>query len=74
MKKTVMIDILNEQVMKLLQDLELLKLIRVHQPESNTQTSETSIPYSISRLKGAMTKQPVDEIEAQLNQFRNEWD
>lgn len=68
MIQTITIDIINDKVMRLLQDLELLQLIRFRKPE---------LPAAIDwagRYKGAMTKQPITDIDAQLNQLRNEWE
>jgi predicted nucleic acid-binding protein len=61
MVKTVTIDIINEKALKLLQDLEQLQLIRVRKDNSNNSHIE------ISSFKGSMSKQPLLEIEKQLN-------
>ena len=73
MKKTVIIDVLNEKVLKLLQDLELLSLIHVHAGPVDP-TIESKYLNPVSKFKGAMTKQPMSEIESQINQLRSEWD
>ena len=73
MKKTVIIDILNEKVLKLLQDLELLKLIRLRS-ESENNNIESNPSNSFLKFKGAMTKQTKSEIDNQFNQLRSEWD
>lgn len=68
--KTITIDIINEKVLKLLHELELLQLIRVRKKESQ--------PYAEinwnTKYKGAMTQQSLNEIDAQLNSLRNEWE
>ena len=67
--QTVTIDIINEKALPLLKDLELLQLIRLRrEPEATTG------PGGAARYKGAMTKQPLAEIEKQLHEMRNEWD
>jgi hypothetical protein len=69
MIRTITIDIINEKALKLLQDLELLKLIRVRK--------EKEQPASINwaeRYKGAMTKQSISDIDNQLNDLRNGWE
>lgn len=69
MLRTITIDIINEKAIKLLQDLELLKLIRVRK--------DKALPASINwaeRYKGAMTKQPISDIDNQLNELRNGWE
>jgi hypothetical protein len=69
MIKTITIDVINDKAMKLLEDLELLQLIRLRK--------ETIQPVSTNweeRYKGAMSKQPVKDIENQLNELRNGWE
>jgi hypothetical protein len=67
MMHTLTIDILNDKAIKLLQDLELLQLIRVHKEKSGT-TSR------VAKYKGAMQKQPLNEIDNQLNDLRDAWE
>lgn len=67
--KTVTIDILNNKAIKLLHDLEQLKLIRVRKQES---PNSSDINWT-EKYKGAMTKQPLDKVDNQLNELRNEW-
>lgn len=66
--QTVTIDILNDKALKLLQDLESLQLIRVR-PEKKI----TSINW-VKQYKGAMSKQPLSDIDQQLDELRNEWE
>lgn len=68
--QTVTIDIINEKAVKLLKDLELLKLIRVRKEKK--QPTETV--NWIAKYKGAMQKQPLNEIDNQLNDLRNAWE
>lgn len=68
--QTVTIDILNNKAIKLLQDLELLQLIRLRKEK----TQSTITINWIAKYKGAMTKQPLADIDDQLNELRNEWD
>jgi hypothetical protein len=67
--QTVIIDILNNKAVKLLQDLELLQLIRMR--KEKTQPAATDW---IAKYKGAMTKQSLTDIDRQLNELRNEWE
>lgn len=69
MIRTVTIDILNEKALKLLQDLEGLQLIRMRKEK----TSSTSVNWAES-YKGAMTKQPISDIDSQLNELRSAWE
>jgi len=67
--RTVTIDILNEKAaLNLLQDLELLELIRLHKGEAMQATAT-----SWAKHKGAMLKQALRDIDQQLEQLRNEW-
>jgi hypothetical protein len=68
--ETVTIDILNNKAVKLLQDLEHLKLIRMHK-EKTQPTTQTN---QIAKYKGAMTKQSITDIDNQLNELRSEWE
>jgi hypothetical protein len=69
MNKTVTIEIINDKAIKLLMDLELLQLIRMHK--------ETFQPLSadwVSQYKGAMSKQTIDDVDNQLNELREGWE
>lgn len=68
MIQTVTIDIINDKALKLLEDLELLKLIRLHKDGDNLK----SIDWA--KYKGALSKQPIAEVNAQLNELRNGWE
>ena len=68
--QTVTIDILNNKAVKLLQDLELLQLIRMRREKAQP---TTNVNWA-SKYKGAMTKQPLTDIDNQLNKLRNEWE
>ena len=68
--QTLTIDILNNKVVKLLQDLELLQLIRVRKEK---QKKSGEINWA-AKYKGAMTKQALNDIDKQLNELRNEWE
>jgi hypothetical protein len=68
---TVTVDILNEKAITLLRDLELLKLIRLRKERDEPKASGMSL---ISKYKGAMSRQPINEIDQQLKDLRNEWE
>lgn len=68
--RTIKIDILNEKALKLLKDLEALKLIRLKEDKA---TGEKNANYW-TRYKGAMTKQTPTFIDQQLNELREEWE
>ncbi len=68
--QTVIIDILNNKAVKLLQDLELLQLIRMRKEK----TQPAAPTNWIVKYKGAMTKQPLADVDNQLNELRNEWE
>jgi len=67
--RTVTIDIINEKALNLLRDLELLKLIRLRKDKS-----EAKVKTNWLSFKGAMTKQPLSNVDQQLNDLRNEWE
>jgi hypothetical protein len=66
--KTITIDILNEKAIHLLQDLELLKLIRLRKENAGQKGTNWG------KYKGAMSKQPISEVDQQLNELRSEWE
>lgn len=68
---TVTIDILNEKALNLLQDLELLKLIRLRKDKVESNISGINL---VAKYKGAMTRQSINEIDQQLKDLRNEWE
>lgn len=68
--KTITIDIINDKAIKLLQDLETLKLIRMR--EENT-PDEAHINWA-AKYKGSMTRQSLSDIDNQLNELRNAWE
>ncbi|NJN26344.1 MAG: hypothetical protein HC819_10375 [Cyclobacteriaceae bacterium] len=66
--RTITIDIINEKAIHLLQDLELLKLIRLRKENASQKGTDWG------KYKGAMSKQPISEVDQQLNELRNEWE
>jgi hypothetical protein len=68
---TVTIDILNEKALNLLRDLELLKLIRFRKEGEGSKINGINL---VAKYKGAMTRQPLNEIDQQLKDLRNEWE
>lgn len=68
--RTVTIDIINDKVLNLLQDLELLKLIRLRRDKPG----EEPAAMDWTKYKGAMSKQPLNEIDQQLSELRSEWE
>jgi hypothetical protein len=69
MLQTITIDVIDDKALDLLRDLEHLNLIRLReQSHTLAQTKNTRRNY-----KGAMTQQPVSEIESQIRELRDEW-
>ncbi len=68
--QTLTIDIINHKAVKLIQDMELLKLIRVRKEKTQ---QEGDINW-VSKYKGAMQKQPLNEVNDQLNDLRSSWE
>jgi len=65
--QTVTVDIINEKALSFLKNLEDLKLIRIRK-NSIEQIDSMNL---IAKYKGAMQKQPLDEIDNQLNELRH---
>jgi|688.fasta_scaffold994510_2 rRNA processing protein Krr1/Pno1 len=70
--KTITIDLLNNKALKLLQDLELLDIIRLHKTDEN-QTKSNIERWDI-RFKGAMSKQSINTIDDEQKKLRDEWE
>ena len=70
MRQTLTIDILNDKAVKLIQDMELLKLIRVRGKKAK---QERAVNWA-DKYKGAMQKQPINEIDDQLCDLRSSWE
>ncbi|HMI01416.1 MAG TPA: hypothetical protein VK541_02990 [Pedobacter sp.] len=68
---TLTIDVLNDKALNLLKDLELLKIIRVRKDKKVVNSSSENL---ITKYKGAMTTQPLREIDKQLDDLRKEWE
>lgn len=68
--QTVTIDIINDKAIKLLQDLELLQLIRLRKDK----TAEKVPTNNFLKYKGILSKQSVSSIDNQLNELRNGWE
>lgn len=66
--QTVTIDIIDDKAMKLLQDLELMKLIRMRKEKMSI-----SVNWA-ERYKGTMTKQSLPQIDSQLDELRSGWE
>jgi len=69
--ETVTIDIINNKAVRLLKDLELLQLIHVRKEKK--QTPIVALNWA-AKYKGAMTKEPLIDVDNQLNELRNEWE
>jgi len=68
--QTLTIDIINEKAVRLIHDMELLKLIHVRKDRTkNEGATNLSAKY-----KGAMKKQTFNEVDRQLNDLRSSWE
>lgn len=67
--QSIVIDILNEKAVALLKNLEALKLIKLRINEKNSPSEGNWAKY-----KGAMTKQPLAEVDKQLANLRDSWE
>ena len=68
--QTITIDIINDKAVNLLRDLELMQLIRMRREKSDTRLDSNLA----SQYKGGMQKQPLNEIDNQINDLRNTWE
>jgi hypothetical protein len=68
MIQTVTIDIMSDNAMRLLQELEHLRLIHIH-----SDVVQPAVNWA-KRHKGTMSKQPLDDIDNQLSELRNGWE
>lgn len=68
--QSITVDLVNANALKLLQDLELMDLIRLHDEKP---LPVDSVDWE-SKYKGAMTRQPLTEINSQLDELRGEWE
>ena len=66
--QTLKIDIINDKALSLLKDMEFLNLIRLHDK------NDKKLNISIEQFKGAMTKQPLNEIDSELQNLRDSWE
>jgi len=66
MIQTLTIDIINEKAVKLIQDMELLMLIRIRKEKA---CQENTVNRA-AKYKGAMHKQQLNEVDDQLNELR----
>jgi hypothetical protein len=70
MMQTITIEILNDKAVRLLQDMELLQLIRLRMGKAQSKNTTNWA----AKYKGAMQKQPLIEIDNQLNDLRSAWE
>jgi hypothetical protein len=70
MMHTLTIDIINEKAVKLIQDMELLKLIRIRKEKAYQEKTVNRV----AKYKGAMQKQQLNEVDDQLNDLRKSWE
>ena len=68
--KTLTLDILDDKAINLLKDLEALNIIKLH---DNSDKIIAPLSNLAAKYSGAMTKQPIEEINKQLDDMRNEW-
>jgi hypothetical protein len=60
---------IDEKAINLLRDLEVLKLIRLRREKGEPKASGINL---VAKYKGAMSRQPINEIDHQLKGLRNE--
>ena len=70
--QTITIDILNNNAIKLLQDLELLQLIRMRK-EITAPATDTTKKLKPSDYRGSISKETAEKLNAHIDQSRSEW-
>lgn len=68
--RSITIDIINEKAIRLLEDLELMQLIRLHKDDLK---KSKKVNWS-KEYKGMMTKESKTKVDNQLTNLRNGWD
>ena len=66
--RTITVDIINEKAFNLLKDLEVLQLIRLRESDV------VPVKNDLSKFKGALKKQAIEDVELQLKELRNAWE
>lgn len=69
--ETILVQINDNKAYRLLKDLEDLQLIKLL--EKSIQSDKTGIDR-ITKYKGAMSKQPLQQVDQELNELRKEWE
>jgi hypothetical protein len=67
--KTVIVELRNNNALRLLKDLELANIIRVLDKDKKIEKTKLS-----SRLRGSISKERAKELNQQLIQMRYEWE
>lgn len=70
--QTVTIDILDNKVVRILQDLELLQLIRMRK-EKTLPVEDTAKKSKPSDYRGSISAETADKLNAHIEQSRKEW-
>ena len=68
--RSITIDIINENAIRLLEDLELMQLIHLHKDDLK---KSKKVNWS-KEYKGMMTKESKTKVDNQLTNLRNGWD
>ena len=70
--QTITIDILNNNAIRLLQDLELLQMIRMRN-EKTLPAPDNAKKLRPSDYRGSISKETADKLNAYIEQSRSEW-
>jgi len=66
--QTILVEVKDAAGMKILQDLESAKIIRLIIPDKKNKNEKLS-----ERLRGSISKETVREMQTELEQMRSEW-
>lgn len=67
--ETVTIEIKSSKAMKVLEDLENLDIIKIHQSAQKSETKDKA-----SKYKGSISKATADHLLKHVGEMRNEWE
>lgn len=67
--RTLTVDLININALRLLKDLELANIIRVLDIDKKKEKTKLS-----ASLRGAISKERAQELNKQLNQMRSQWE
>ena len=73
--ETITVSVVSEEGLRAMQELERKRLIIMQRPvQRDSKADLQKRADAIRSLKGALPTQPIEEVDAQLNELRNAWE